>query len=84
MRIITTDKGHKVLEIGKKGFTLLGIDRQNCKECGSKDIKEAFYLLLQHKVFCKDCFDMWQDKVAFYPEDSLYEKSEFARLGITI
>jgi len=82
MRKVITDKGHKVLEIEKTSLSLLNIEGHACKKCGSVNMEKIYYLPLLHEPVCKACFEAWSDGATFYPEDTLYEKQEFARLGV--
>ena len=82
MRKVIMDNGHTVLEVGKTDLPLLGIENKDCKKCDAEDCEKTYYLPLLHKCFCTKCFEAWKAKSNFYPEDPLYEKREFARLGI--
>lgn len=84
MRKVITDKGHEVLEAVKLDLPPLGIKKKNCEKCGSVDTKKVYYLPLLHKIYCVKCFNSWSETASYFPEDSLYEKSEFDRLGIAI
>ena len=82
MRKVITENGHMVLEVAEEELPLLETENKDCEKCGLEDIKKIYYLPLLHKIFCLKCFEKWGDAAVYYPEDSLYEKSEFGRLGI--
>lgn len=82
MRKVITENGHKVLEVQEKEHHIFGKHTNDCDVCNSIDMSKGYYLPIVQKVCCMHCFENWNHSVSFFPEDSIYEKTEFERLKI--
>lgn len=77
--IILNEKGFKVIKLTVEeiiqGFKGFGIFDSCCKQLNPKD--EKFYVCVLHYSLCPTCYDSWNNRAVFYPEDQDYENRNF-------
>lgn len=67
-----TKNGHKYIEVSIKEmiFSLFSIGI--CDTC-CKRMSEGYLIPVLNTIYCKECFEEWQERAEYHEEDKFYE-----------
>ena len=74
-KIIDNPKGFKIIEVSaEETFTWGGSGI--CDFCNGF-FRMGFYIAVLNSCYCKECYDTWNTRNTYYPEDDYFEEQAF-------